>query len=161
MNYLATLTHTGLAMRVPYLPAQPLRAGASQTLTMVRDGLIPIPVLIEAHRQVDALAADLGIPVPYVVWFGPKAEIPRDVRSCGCGDWIRTADADCSVLGGLAVPDPPDPDMPQLIFILWSLRGELLEMVIRHEMRHLAQSDDLTIEEREVDAERYGMAHVA
>jgi hypothetical protein len=171
--YLATLLETGLAMRVDALPSTPLQAGTEVRCTEVRSQSIPLPTLWAAHHEVEALTAELRIPFPRIRWFAPVGEEPHDATflgalhrsglrlECEPDDFMSgPMPTDNSVLGGQAVPEPYDGRGP-LIKLLHSLRGDLLRMVIAHEMRHLAQPDSMTRHEREEDAERFGMAHVA
>ena len=178
--YLATLTHTGLTMRVDELPATPSNTGDLVTYTPVRDAAIPLPVVAAAHQQLGDLAASLDIPMPRLRWFARKDEAPHDlVRMPGDHYDFEYPPIpfDSCVLGGFADPDPApanpsycehgplDPGLlpakVPTVWVLASLRGDLLRMVIAHEVRHLAQPADMTREERERDAEAYGMSHVA
>jgi hypothetical protein len=172
--YLGTLEHTGLTIPVDTLPCWPAKAGEQILYTGVNSQLIPIPVLIEAHELAGRLADELEVSPPYRIrWFAPKDEAPHDWSWRGAlaraglmvegdfGDLLGSAaPRDGTVEAGFATPAPDD-GLGPTIDLLWTLRGDLLRMVIAHEMRHLAQPHTMTREEREADAERFGMAHVA
>lgn len=169
-DYLASLVETGLSIKVPALPSKPAAAGEQ---VLCRTVLQADPYVIhETYEHAAALADELGIPFPRIQWFSPVAELPYDITfrealariklkfEGDYGDFLSSAmPFDDCVLGGLADTDPGDG--PPVILLLHTLRGDLLRMVVAHEMRHLAQDASMTRREREEDAERFGMAHVA
>lgn len=149
----------------------PSGVGVPVLYEWVPAGDVPAGHRRDVRRHVDRLAARNDLGLVRVRWF----RVAQDQRCYFTVDEGRIADiwaiedADAPARDCFpGVSESPDetsigvtsPTMPNTIGIHADLRGDLVALVVAHEIRHLVQDRGDVQHDREADAERYALTYL-
>lgn len=129
--------------KLPVLP-MPLTTDDDQVVaySFIPETRIPPEHVRFVRRHLKRLCREAGLGPVRLRWYGPAVGTPDF--------WLRITGPDILV-GGMSGRAG--------IAILAGLRGDALINAIAHEVQHLTQTADMTLRERETDAEHAGHAY--